>query len=60
MLDELNKQEIVQLIKKEDINNISLVSKILFKLLINKHYFLLTITSKLYKLIFGFEKSLVQ
>ena len=60
MLDELNRQEIVQLIKKEDISNISLVSKILFKLLINKHYFLLTIASKLYKLIFGFEKSLVQ
>ncbi len=60
MLDELNKQEIVQLIKKEDISNISFVSKILFKLLINKHYFLLFIASKLYKLIFGFEKSLVQ
>lgn len=60
LLDELNKQEITNIMRKENINSLPLVSKILFIFLINKHYFLLNLSSKLYKLIFGFDKSLIQ
>ena len=60
MLNELNRQEIVTIIKKENINSLPFISKILFKLLINKNYFLLNTASKIYKLVFGFDKSLVK
>lgn len=54
-LDELNRQEVVEIAKNIDAK-MPMVSTILFYLTTHSHYFLLTILSYVYEIIYGFEK----
>ena len=54
-LDELNKQEIVNILKKIECRT-SFVSNLLFTLLTKKKYLTFLVLAKLYKLVFGFDE----